>query len=496
MKIKILTLVSFICFYILGVTAMYSQDKGFLLLGGGSNPIQNQVSIEYNAKFFLRSIKNLGFNSPVKTFYSDGNAPTKDIQIAIDDTKREKVNHLLSIFLKGNKGLKYEYRNNEIEGNTGPCKIDKITKALDELMQSDNKSNFVSFFGHGHGGKSEGRKGTTFVTYGEKGLKVNQFSRILNKQKIDRPLTLFMTQCYSGGFADIIFIDGNSSYGLSPKPRCGFFSTVHYRQSTGCTTAVDNPDYVDYGSMFWAAMSGTDQFGKKFKQPDYNDDGKTTMLEAHAYTIIHAKTIDIPFKTSDRLLEHFSIERDPKKLSDNIDKSNYEDLLKNTDAIQKAILTSLAKTCELGPKGDIKTFRSNAKKLTEKIAKISKEYYVSSKKRYSSIIKIKKDILSKWPTLNNPWNSNCKEIIDNNEDEIVTLIENHKAQKVLKELDKKNEKLKNKLETMKYQEAFNMRLLNTYKSIYLENELKEKGSDELKTYLEKIKTLEENALGS
>ncbi len=494
MRRKIISSLSIISIYLLGSSLIHSEEKGFLLLGGGSSPTQNQVSIEYNAKFFLRSIKKLGFDSPVETFYSDGNSPALDIQIAKDEKNRNKIDHLLSQFLKGNKGLTYDYRNNQVQGNSGPCKTDTITTALKNLLQSNNTSNFISFFGHGHGSKTHGRKGITFVTYGEKGIKVSEFTKMLNKQKTDIPLTLFMTQCYSGGFADVIFIDGNSAYGLSPKPRCGFFSTIYSRQSTGCTTAVDDPDYVDYGSMFWGAMSGIDQFGKPFKQPDYNSDNKTSMLEAHAYTIIHAKTIDVPFTTSDRLLEHFSIERDPKKLNENIDKSKYNDLIKKADTIQKVILSSLAKSCELGEKGDIKAFRTKTTKITEDLKKMKKGYYTSYKKRFAAVAKIRKDILKNWPHLSNPWDSKCTEITTNHEEEIVNLIENHKAQDELKKLDKKSKEVEEKIKKARYQEALNQRLLHTYKSLYLENELNEKGSEEVKSYLKNLKSLEAKAL--
>ncbi len=64
-----------------------------------------------------------------------------------------------------------------------------------------------------------------------------------------------MVQCYSGGFANLIFEQGQPDKPLAKANRCGFFATVHDRIAAGCTSDIDEEDYHEYSSAFWAAIS-------------------------------------------------------------------------------------------------------------------------------------------------------------------------------------------------------------------------------------------------
>jgi hypothetical protein len=88
--------------------------------------------------------------------------------------------------------------------------------------------------------------------------------------------------------------------------RAGFFSQVHDRAAAGCTPDVDEADYQEYSSFFWAALAGRTRAGVALPSVDYDKDGIVSFSEAHAYAVLASDTIDIPVRTSDALLREYS----------------------------------------------------------------------------------------------------------------------------------------------------------------------------------------------
>ena len=75
----------------------------------------------------------------------------------------------------------------------------------------------------------------------------------------------------------------------------GFFATVKERVAAGCTSAVNEEDYHDFTSYFFAALTGRDRVGRRVTGADYNGDGRVGMDEAYCYTLIHDNSIDVPY---------------------------------------------------------------------------------------------------------------------------------------------------------------------------------------------------------
>jgi hypothetical protein len=115
----------------------------------------------------------------------------------------------------------------------------------------------------------------------------------------DRPLVLVMAQCYSGGFANLIFQDGQPGHPVRDWDFVGFFSATGDREAAGCTPEVDEFDYQDFTTHFFAALSGITRDGTPLTGADVNQDGKVSMLEAYAWANIHDISVDVPLCTSD-----------------------------------------------------------------------------------------------------------------------------------------------------------------------------------------------------
>ena len=140
---------------------------------------------------------------------------------------------------------------------------------------------------------------------GRSALTVRDLSHQIARLPNDVPVTLVMVQCFSGAFANLIFDNGDPKGDLAKRDICGFFATVPNRVAAGCTSAVNEAEYRDFTSFFFAALTGRDRLGKRVTGADYNGDGRVGMDEAYCYTLIHDDSIDAPVCTSDVFLRKF-----------------------------------------------------------------------------------------------------------------------------------------------------------------------------------------------
>jgi hypothetical protein len=65
----------------------------------------------------------------------------------------------------------------------------------------------------------------------------------------------------------------------------------------GCTPEVNEADYRDYSSSFFAGLSGINRIGEPVASADYNQDGRIAYVEAHAYAKVDGETTDLPVST-------------------------------------------------------------------------------------------------------------------------------------------------------------------------------------------------------
>ena len=132
----------------------------------------------------------------------------------------------------------------------------------------------------GHGGKGSDAQNPHFFLWNRQQVPVKEFVTRLDKLDPDVHVVLVMVQCYSGGFANCIFNEGDPSKGMSAANRCGFYATVHNRPAAGCTPDIDEENYEEYSSSFWAAIAGHSRTGQMVEPRDCDADGRVSFAEA------------------------------------------------------------------------------------------------------------------------------------------------------------------------------------------------------------------------
>ena len=283
----------FICASLSSLASLTPSDPNLrgpyrtLIVGGGPDLKHNQVAIESNVRYVWRLLPT-GASSRILFTNGDPNSQS----VLCDDGN----NHTY-------------YRAPRLPRLDGPAGLTQINSEL-AAMASDASANptapeFLYFTGHGSPNPGSRYNNNNYDLWDNHYFTVKNLATSLKSFPKETPITLVMVECFSGAFGNILFEEGDPASPLADTNICGFFASIAPREAAGCTSEVNEANYRDFTSYFFAALTGIDRLGKPVTGADYNQDGKIGMNEAFAYSLIHDDSIDTPVCTSDVFLRKF-----------------------------------------------------------------------------------------------------------------------------------------------------------------------------------------------
>ena len=256
----------------------------FLAIGGGPEPEANEIAIEKNILYFQRTLTLMGYNpAEASTFFANGNDGQATVRYL--DSQGQQ-----------------QFKIPQIPHLIGASTMANLQRSIQELS-SKSKSIFFYFTGHGIP-NPENIDNNAFLLWNRDLLTVQQFSTMLDRLPADTSVVTMMSQCFSGSFANFIYSGGDPERPVALQTRCGFFATVKTRPSVGCSPAVNEADYRDYSSSFFAGLSGRSRTGQPVASADYNQDRKISYSEAHAFAKVDEYSSDWPISTSEAWLQN------------------------------------------------------------------------------------------------------------------------------------------------------------------------------------------------
>jgi hypothetical protein len=425
-------------------THAVGKDK-IVVIGGGYSPSGNQVSLEKNVQFFQRLLEAQSPGTKSDIFFADGFSEGRDLQVN-DISSVPLANRLMAEFFASTRDLGMYYRSHQVADIRGATTSDNLAKWFREegsKMQTDDR---LILYVTAHGGGSSDKSNpydTTIYLWNNQKIPVSQLVKLLDGLPDGVSVMTVMVQCHSGGFARYIFDGGNASKGLSGQNRCGFFATVHSRPAAGCTSDIDEANYQEYSSFFWAAIGGQNRLGESIDRPDYDQDGAVSFEEAHAYTVLTSNTIDFPIKTSGEFLRihsKFGKTKEDGLMSKDL---TYSELLERANPSQRAILDGLSEQLELAGENRFATARSRSRQSTGRGGRPnpgrSGRPSTGRGRRPQSPtgqlkMRIAADTKRKWPELANVLSPVAIELVTKRSDEFVAAIEKHPKYKEYRRL--------------------------------------------------------------
>jgi hypothetical protein len=307
----------------------------FLVIGGGGAPSYNEIALEKNLLYFQRSLCKMGYTpKQAKIFFANGNNGDATIRYIDED----------------NKEL---YKPPNIPDLNGSSTYSNLKNSL--LEDQSMKPLFFYFTGHGSHNKKNNND-NSIILWDNQYVSVKQLASILDQMPSQKPFVTMMSQCYSGSFTNLIYKNGDRKQPIAKQRRCGFFATIKTLPSVGCTPEVDEADYQDYSSSFYAGLTGFNRINQPVPSADYNSNGKISYNEAHAYAKIDDKSTDLPISTSEAWLQ----DRASQQHQDVIVNQPIASLLVNARPEQRFVVNSIIKMLNIN--GDL-SFNRNKKVL-------------------------------------------------------------------------------------------------------------------------------------
>ncbi|MGI0489449.1 Caspase domain-containing protein [Pantanalinema rosaneae CENA516] len=301
-------------------------SPNLLVVGGGGAPSYNEISLEKNVLYFQRTLKAIGLKpSSATVLFANGNDGQETVR-----------------FLKAGAE---SYKAPTIPYLKGASTRENVAAWLQKLVAQKSRAPTFLYF-TGHGGHSQDYENNDFRLWGGDALTVQEFTALLDRLPTQTPVVTVMAQCYSGGFTNMIYQGGYPKRSVVPHNRCGFFATLKQYESVGCTPAVNEADYEDYSSSFFAGLSGRNRIGKAVGSADYNGDRRVSFAEAHAFAKVDAKTTDIPISTA----ENWLFDQVSDKEWDTILTYPIATILRSSRPDQRYVVNSLAKELRFDPK--------------------------------------------------------------------------------------------------------------------------------------------------
>ncbi|MGD1930116.1 MAG: Caspase domain-containing protein [Leptolyngbyaceae cyanobacterium] len=270
------------------VASSSAGTPSFLVVAGGGAPRYNEIALEKNVHYFQRTLDHQGWEAAIATlFFASGNDGQATVRY-LDPFGRER------------------FKVPEMTGLTGAATAPNVQAWLDNYPQTAQGANdcpaFMYFTGHG-ALNADNDDNNSLILWEEALLSVQALAQTLDQWPADIPFVTMMAQCYAGSFANVIYEQGDPAQPVALQSRCGFFSTVKSRPSVGCTPLVNEADYRDYSSSFFAGLSGRDRLGQAVESADYDDNGTISFAEAHAFAKVDGATPDWPISTSEAWLQ-------------------------------------------------------------------------------------------------------------------------------------------------------------------------------------------------
>ncbi len=293
----------FIISFYLFIANSYATDYVWII-GGGPTLDNSQAQIELNTKWIQKLLKKHKPNAIIKVYFTDGNSPSVDIKF---QDKYHNVGNYEAI-MRIYDGDSHLYYNNTVEHIHGSTQAKFLRDDLlaDFKKLKKNDSVLLIFQGHGDLDKYN-TANNSFKLWEDSRFSVVQLDEILNQLEKSIPVRFIFPQCYSGGFSRLIYQNSDYTAPVGDTLRCGFLAEYDFEESEGCTTSINESDYRDYSTYFFAALDGKSREGKLLTaDPDRDKDGKITLREAHFYSISQAISTDIPRSTSETYLEKWA----------------------------------------------------------------------------------------------------------------------------------------------------------------------------------------------
>lgn len=412
--------IKFVAFLVLLLSSNLVPAQQYVWMIGGGPLLENsQAQIELNTKWVQQLIAIHKPDAISKVYFTDGDDPKSDVKVRIEIAEDEQnLQPLARVFDEKDANSTHFY-SHTVPQVFGPTDADFIRKDLAQDFARVKKGDEVTLIFQGHGGiNPKDTAQNSFKLWNNTRLSVQQLEKLLQTLDPSIPVRFMFPQCFSGGFSRLIYPDADRNQTPSSALRCGFMAEYDFEESEGCTTSINEADYRDYSSYFFAALDGKNRDNRSLSaDPDRDRDGRVSLQEAHFYSLTQAISADVPRSTSETFLQNwipwYLRWLDGSAIPDNI----YSQLAKEVAIKNQYILQS---------NGQIKGIKQHIAQLQQQRLELDAELQELIKNIAELKQLIAEPVIKQWPYIEFANTKNYFDLMNNQLDNIQTFIQQHK----------------------------------------------------------------------
>ncbi|MCK6509129.1 redoxin domain-containing protein [Myxococcota bacterium] len=253
-----------------------------VLLNGGGQPESNYFSHHLFLEMLHELLPRRGFDLRRLTVFStDGESPEADRLIV----KNVAMDWLYEGLNEHQMVVTSLMENTTMKGQKlHPAKRSALARwfrGYARKAEGRTKPSTLFLFVTDHGTKGKGPLGNKIELWREN-VDVRQLRTMMEPLGKRNRVVTVMSQCYSGGFANVLYESPGKVHGN----RCGFFSTIASREAYGCFPETARSSRTGHAYHMIHAMQTAQTFA-----------------EAHRRTLLTDDAPDVPLATSDVYLE-------------------------------------------------------------------------------------------------------------------------------------------------------------------------------------------------
>jgi hypothetical protein len=376
------------------------SDLSWLALGGGSDPLSNQVSIAQDLTLASRSFAGRGM-----VLFASGKGAhvvvaRNDVpdDLPLPQRARAALAHVLGP--AGSDRLQYQASALAIDA---PATRDMVLDSLRAALSGQGEPLLILAASHGEHGPVA--RQNALALWGGWGVSVEDVAQLLDREDSTRPTRLVVTACYGGGFAELAFIGADPQRGARSPEHCGLFAAPWDDESSGCDPNPDRVRQESFTIHFLSALRGEDRAGQPRPEIDLDRDAKVSLLEAHAWARIHAHSLDVPTTTSERYLREFAPANELGRATGELE--------------ELAVIDALSNELELP---DERSARGKLRELDRILDDAADELDNAQSAADDNYYALRIALLERWPLLEHNFDPRAEAVIDGEAGAIVQLL--------------------------------------------------------------------------
>ncbi|HVJ29339.1 MAG TPA: hypothetical protein VNA66_03445, partial [Gammaproteobacteria bacterium] len=270
------------------------------LIGGGNTVDHSQVQIEANVGWLQTMFRERDIEA--RTYFGAGDTAEPDVAYLALPEPSSSTTEALS------NESRVQFRRHQLPDVSGSTRRPELMEALRRDLASLPPGDDALVIFNGHGGLDRADTRNNYLKlWGDGRMTVSDLETLLDAAPQGAPVRFVMAQCYSGAFASLIYDDPQAASGFRSN-RCGFMSEAADRLAEGCGLSLEEAEFRDYTTYFFAALGGRMRSGEPIEQRlvDRDRDGVVSFRESHFYALVSAPSSDLSRSTSEQYLEDWS----------------------------------------------------------------------------------------------------------------------------------------------------------------------------------------------